>query len=284
VRIGDIDARTRIAGVTGSPIVHSLSPIIHNTWIQAAGLNAAYVAFPVEDARFEEFLGVVRSGAISGLNVTLPFKQRVLQATGSSSALARKAGAANLVWRDSSGELSADNTDGAGLLYALERQANYHPGPSPIVILGAGGAARGAVATFLDKGAQDIRIVNRTLARAEALKMDQGVAVFEWSQIEEALEGAACIVNTTSAGLIGEGLPNIPFEVMQAEAVAMDMTYKPLITEFLRLAKTSGLRTVDGLEMLIGQARPSFETLFDHPVPDIDIREVVLKTLGEISR
>lgn len=159
-----------VAGVCGAPIKHSMSPVIHNAWIAAAGLDAAYVPFAPAEDRFEAFIDGLRGGAIAGLNVTIPFKERALAAADTASDLARMAGAANLLIFEADGSIRADNTDGPGLLAAIAAQApGFDVSAAPVVILGAGGAARGAVAALLLAGAPQVRIVNRTLARAQEL-------------------------------------------------------------------------------------------------------------------
>lgn len=261
------------AGVAGQPISHSLSPLIHGLWIEAAGLNATYEPFgPADEAGFDALIAGVRSGALRGLNVTAPFKERALALADEVSAMARACGSANLlVFND--GRLSADSTDGFGLMTALAEQAPaFDPAGAPVVVLGAGGAARAAVAALRDAGAE-VSVLNRTRARAEALSADLGCAVAE----DHAVKDAALIVNALSVR------PEIDIAALRADAVLMDMTYKPLITPFLAAGRARGLTAVDGLAMLIGQARPSFEALFGVPAPSVDVRTAVLRRLGEVA-
>lgn len=282
-----LTAATRLAGVVGRPIQHSLSPVLHNAWLEAAGLDGAYVAFSVAPERFSAFIDGFRGGSLSGVNVTLPFKTDALAAADRVSARARDAGAANVLVFEADGSVSADNTDGEGLLYAFARQAPaFRPDAGPLVLYGAGGAARGAAAAFLAAGCPEVRILNRTRARAEAVADALGarVRVLDPADSAAALDGAAALINASSAGLGAEAPPPPDFAPAPAEAVAMDMTYKPLHTPFLEAAAGRGLTTVDGLDMLIGQARPAFEAFFGQPPPaGPDVRGMVLRILGEAT-
>lgn len=261
------------AAVTGNPIAHSLSPAIHGAWIAAAGIDAAYEAILSEDEA--AFRRLVAKGGLQGLNVTIPYKEAALAAADAASDLARLAGAANLlVFED--GKVRADNTDGPGLLAALQAQAGFDPKSGPAVILGAGGAAKGAAAALKLAGSPSVRIVNRTLARARELAAHLGVEAF--GDAGAALDGAAVVINATSLGLGGGEGPDAPLERAPG-AVVMDMVYKPLRTQFLERAAAAGHPTVDGLEMLIRQAVPSFEAFFGRPPPAIDVRALVLAKL-----
>jgi len=257
-----LTAATRLAGVVGRPVHHSLSPVLHNTWLG------------------------FRGGSLAGVNVTLPFKTDALAAADRVSPRARTAGAANVLVFEADGSVTADNTDGEGLLYAFARQApGFRPESGPLVLFGAGGAARGAAAAFLEAGCPEVRLLNRTRSRAEAVAEALGgrVRVLDLTDAA-ALDGAAALINASSAGLGPDAPPPPDFSAAPAGAVAMDMTYKPLRTPFLAAAAARGLATVDGLDMLIGQARPAFEAFFGRPPPaEPDVRERVLSILGEAT-
>lgn len=259
------------AGVAGQPIAHSLSPLIHGAWIAAAGVDATYEAFgPADEAGFAALVDEGRAGRLRGLNVTAPFKAQALALADVVSPTARACGSANLlIFND--GHVGADSTDGLGLMNALAEQAPDLKAPGAVaVVLGAGGAARAAVAALTAAGAR-VAVLNRTRARAEALAADLGATVAG----EGALEEAALVVNALSAQ------PEIDIAVLRADAVLMDMTYRPLMTPFLAAGRARGLTVVDGLAMLIGQARPSFEALFGLPVPDVDVRAMAIRALGD---
>ncbi len=280
-----LTATTRLAGVVGHPIAHSLSPVLHNAWIEAAGLDGAYLALSVLPGRFAAFVDGFRGSSLAGLNVTLPFKTDALAAADQASERALSAGAANLLVFRQDGTVAADNTDGEGLLYAFARQApGFRPDRGPAVLFGAGGAARGAAATFLAAGCPEVRIVNRTRTRAEALSKALGgpIRIFDLPDAAAALDGAAALINASSAGLGEAAAPPPDMTAAPDHAVVMDMTYRPLRTAFLLAGAARGLATVDGLDMLIGQATPAFEAFFGQKPPaDCDVRGRVLRILGE---
>lgn len=282
-----ISGQTLVAGVVGWPVRHSISPLIHNNWLQASGMDGVYVAFSPPRDGFSVFASGLRGGSIRGLNVTLPFKEQALalaSALGDQvSDLARLSGAANLVLFDADGTVRVDNTDGEGLLYAFARQApSLILKAAPVVILGAGGAARGAAAALILAGVPRVHMVNRTLekARAIALALGPKVKVFDPDHAEAAFDGAGAVINATSLGMGGGGGPAVPWQSVSDGAVFMDMVYRPLETDLLANASARGYQTVDGLDMLIGQARPSFEAFFGAPPPaSVDVRALALAQL-----
>ncbi|MFN3669672.1 MAG: shikimate dehydrogenase family protein [Brevundimonas sp.] len=261
------------AGVAGQPIAHSLSPLLHGAWIKATGLDAVYSAFgPADAAGFAALVAEGRAGRLRGLNVTAPFKEQALALADGVGETARRCGSANLLlFRD--GRVWADSTDGAGLLAALAEQApGLSLGGRSVVVLGAGGAARAAVAALIDAGAS-VGVLNRTPARAEALVADLGGSVVG----VEVLAEAALVVDALSVP------PDLDIDALRSDAVLMDMTYRPLMTAFLSAGRARGLTVVDGLAMLIGQARPSFEALFGAAPPEVDVRALALAAMGEAS-
>ncbi len=279
-----VSSVTRVAGVIGRPVAHSLSPLIHNAWIEAAGLDAVYVALSPSEDWLAPFISGCRGGLVAGLNVTLPFKTHALELADSASDRAWRAGAANLLLFGGDDQIAADNTDGLGLLAAFAAQAPGLDLAGQIVtVLGAGGAARGAAAALVGAGAAAVRLVNRTRERAEQIAEVLGdkIQVFGWDQLPTAFDGAAALVNSTSLGLEGGEPLTLSLEGLPATAVVMDMIYRPLRTPLLIAAAASGHVVVDGLEMLIGQARPSFEALFGRPPPvEVDVRALALAALG----
>ncbi|ATQ44635.1 shikimate dehydrogenase [Caulobacter mirabilis] len=271
-----------VAGVAGRPVTHSLSPLLHNAWIAAAGLDAVYVPLSPPEDGFRAFADGLRGGVIQGVNVTIPFKEDALAVADERSQRALLAGAANLLLFRENGTIYADNTDGLGMLGALAAQASgFDPKAGPAVVLGAGGAARGAAAALSLAGAPEVRILNRSADRAEALARDIGGTVKAVPR-DGALAEANLIVNATSLGLGGGGGPDVDLGEAPGSAVVLDMVYKPLRTEFLQRAAARGLRTADGLEMLIRQAVPSFEAFFGVAPPEsVDVRGLALNILGE---
>lgn len=268
------------AGVVGHPVAHSLSPLIHGVWIGALGLDATFERFDVAPQDFEAFVDRHRRGSLAGVNVTIPHKEVALRIADVVDAAAAGAGAANLLLFRPDGRVEARNTDGVGLLEAFRVQApGFDVTAGPVLVIGAGGAARGAVAALIGAGAQDIRISNRTKSRAQALADAFDGRV----RVSDSADGIAAVINATSLGLNGAGEVTIDWTRARPDAVAMDMVYKPLRTGFLAGARAAGRRTVDGLEMLIRQAMPSFEAFFGVAPPDIDVRTLALEALGERS-
>jgi len=273
-----------VAGVIGRPVRHSLSPIVHNAWLSAAGVDGVYVALSPAPARLGALIDGLRGGAMRGLNVTLPYKEQALALADQVSDRAASAGAANLLVFAEDGQVLADNTDGHGLLAAFAAQAPaFKAAGGPVVILGAGGAARGAAAALVTAGAPRVRLVNRTRAKALAVAEALGarVEVFGWDELDSAMTGAAALINATALGLEGRPPLELNLAALPQEAVVMDMVYRPLHTPLLIRARMSGRVIVDGLEMLIRQAEPSFEAFFGRPPPpSVDVRALALAILG----
>ncbi|MFJ6025445.1 shikimate dehydrogenase family protein [Brevundimonas sp. NPDC092305] len=271
-----ITGAAAVAGIAGDPIAHSLSPVMHNAWLAAAGMDGAYVPFrPRDPARFEALVAAGRAGLLLGLNVTAPFKEQAFGLADSSTDRARRVGSANiLVFED--GRVHADSADGEGLLIALTDQApKLTLRDSLVVVLGAGGAARAAVGSLVDAGAE-VRLLNRSRDRAEALSAELGDRV-SVAEDEAVVRDAALIINALSIQ------PAIDLDHLSAGAVVMDMTYRPVETAFLKAARARGLTTVDGLAMLVGQAAPSFEALFRRPPPPLDLRPLLLAHLEGVG-
>ncbi len=293
-----ITAQTRIAGVVGNPVRHSLSPIIHNAWIEAAGLDAVYLAFEPPKDRFREFIDGLRGGVVRGLNVTIPFKEEALALADEADEAARTSGAANVLFFHEDGRALGWNTDGQGLHLSLQAAGAFFKNPevsvfsgverSPIdraVIMGAGGAARGAAAALLKAGVRRIEIINRTIARAEAVAATMpGVIARHWGDAATSLAEAEVLINATSLGMIGQPPLELDLAPLPKSAIVMDMVYRPLLTPLLRQARDRGNRTADGLTMLIEQASLSYFGIFGRaPLHSVDVRTLCLEALGEES-
>jgi shikimate dehydrogenase len=271
-----ITGAAAVAGIAGDPIAHSLSPVMHNAWLAAAGMDGVYVPFrPRDPAGFEALIAAGRSDLLQGLNVTAPFKAQAFGLADTATERARRVGSANiLVFED--GRVHADSADGEGLLLALAEQASaLKLMDSLVVVLGAGGAARAAVGSLVDAGAE-VRLLNRSRDRADALAAELGDRV-SVADDDAVIRDAALIINALSVQ------PTVDLDQLSAGAVVMDMTYRPVETAFLKAARARSLTTVDGLAMLIGQAAPSFEALFRRPPPPLDLRPLLLAHLEGVG-
>lgn len=269
-----ITGAVKVGGVVGQPVSHSLSPVIHNAWLEAGGIDGAYVAFAPKDADgFTALVAAGRAGLLAGVNVTAPFKEQAFACADEVSAAAKLVSSANiLAFRD--GQVLADSSDGAGVIYALAEQA---PALSlkgaHVVMLGAGGASRAAAGALLQAGAR-LSILNRTRQRAEDLAADLGAGVCVAND-ETVLETADLVINALSVR------PEIDLASLPSHTVVMDMTYRPVVTPFLQAARDRGLIIVDGLAMLIGQAGAGFEAIYGLAPPLMDMRAILLKHLGQ---
>jgi len=271
-----------VAGVAGWPIKHSRSPRIHNYWLRRYGIDGVYVplAMPPEGAK--EAIRMLPSLGIRGLNVTVPNKEEAYKAMDEVDRWAQRMKAVNtIVVRD--GILYGANTDAFGFLESLrEARPGWRADVGPAVVLGAGGAARSVVAGLQDEGAPEIRILNRTPERAAAIRDEFGKPVrpMMWEQRGSALANAALLVNTTSLGM--EGLPPLDIDLgkLPENAVVYDIVYVPLETPLLAAARARGNPAIDGLGMLLHQARPGFREWFGtDPTVDQALRDHVLADL-----
>lgn len=270
-----------LAGVIGAPIAHSKSPFLHGYWLNRYGIAGHYVPLHVEQMDLEEVLRMMPKMGFVGANVTIPHKETVLGLADIVTDRAALIGAANTLIFRSDGKLHADNTDGFGFVENLRCNADWAPEAGPAAVLGAGGASRAVIASLLEVGVPEIRLSNRTRARADALKDEFGakISVVEWVHAGDMLKGARTVVNTTSLGMHGQPELKISFDHLEADAVVTDLVYTPLRTGFLTRAAEKGCQTVDGLGMLLYQAAPGFERWFGkRPEVDDATRQFILST------
>lgn len=274
-------SRRLAAGVIGWPVKHSLSPLIHGLWLNAAGLDGRYDAIEVAPQDFAATVARLRAEGLRGLNVTVPHKEAALALADRADPAARAAGAANLLLFGEHG-VEARNTDGIGLLAALAEQApRWEPCGATVLVIGAGGAARGVLPALDLAGAGDLRIVNRSHARAETLAEAVSGTAYDWDDLEAAFEDATLVINATTRGLSGEDPLRLSWPKPPKGAAALDMVYRPLRTAFLQGAAEAAWAPVDGLAMLIGQAKPSFEAFFAiAPPTDVDVRGACLAQMA----
>jgi shikimate dehydrogenase len=264
--------RIPLAAVIGSPIAHSRSPALHGYWLKRYGLKGFYIPMDVAQADLKTVLRTMPKMGFVGANVTIPHKEAILGIADVITDRAALIGAANTLIFRKDGKIQADNTDGAGFIANLRQNApHWSPASGPVAVFGAGGAARAVIAALIEVGVPEIRLANRTRARADALRSDFGakVQVQEWVQADEMIDGAAMVVNTTSLGMTGKPDLVLPLGSLAPQAVVTDLVYTPLKTQFLIEAEERGATVVDGLGMLLHQAAPGFERWFGHR-PDVD--------------
>jgi len=279
-----ISGKAKLAGVIGWPVQHSQSPRLHGYWLDQYGIDGAYIPLPVRPEDFEDAFRALPKLGFSGVNITVPHKHSALELVDVVDPLAQQIGAVNTVAVSENGNLTGYNTDGFGFLENLIHGApDFSPSAGPAVVLGAGGAARAVVCSLVAAGVTDLRLVNRTRARADALadSVHGPVSVYDFSNIDDALEGANLLVNTTALGMEGNPPLIISLNALPVQALVNDIVYAPLQTELLKAAATRGNPVVDGLGMLLHQARAGFEKWFGI-MPDVtdDLRAHILKGMN----
>ena len=273
--------RIPLAGVIGSPIAHSKSPLIFRYWLRQLGLRGHYIPMDIASGDLDEAIRTLPKLGFVGLNVTIPHKEHVLGLADLVSDRAALIGSANtLIFRDD-GKIHADNTDGYGFIENLRQGVpDWDPKAGPAAVLGAGGAARAVLSSLIDAGAPEVRLTNRTRTRSDALAREFGtkVRVYDWVQAGNMLDGSRTVVNATSLGMTGKPEMRIPLDALSRDAVVTDLVYVPLETPLLAHARSIGCQTVDGLGMLLYQAAPGFERWFGmKPKVDSALREAVLR-------
>jgi shikimate dehydrogenase len=279
-----LSGRARLAGVMGWPVGHSLSPRLHGHWLRRHRVDGAYLPLAVPPDRLAQALRALPALGFRGCNLTIPHKEAALALVDRATPLASRVGAVNTVVVEPDGTLSGDNTDGFGFLASLAAGApRWRADAGPAVVLGAGGAARAVAVSLLDAGAPEVRLLNRTPDRARSLvrELEGPVVAVPWSERATALSGAALLVNTTSLGMAGQPPLVLALDALSRTALVTDVVYSPLITPLLAVARSRGNPVVDGLGMLLHQARPGFRAWFGtDPTVDDELRTVVLAALG----
>ncbi|TPN83598.1 shikimate dehydrogenase [Mesorhizobium sp. CU2] len=265
------------AFVTGHPIAHSRSPKIHGHWLKTYGIDGSYEAIDVQPVNFSSFLEALGENRFRGGNVTIPHKEAAFAGVARRDEAADAIGAVNTLWFED-GVLCGGNTDGYGFAANLDEHAPGWAANGPAVVLGAGGASRAIIHALKERAVKDIRIVNRTLARAEELArhFGPGVSSHGAEAVDELLADAGLLINTTALGMHGDGLAADPAG-LPGHAIVTDLVYVPLETPLLAAAKKCGLKTVDGLGMLLHQAVPGFERWFGvKPEVTAELRRMIV--------
>ncbi len=274
------------ACVIGWPVRHSRSPLVHGYWLEKYAIRGAYEKVEVKPHDLGGFLENLQESGFVGCNVTVPHKEAAFALADVVSAEARAVGAANTLWLEE-GRLHASNTDIYGFMTHLSESApHWKDSNRPVMVLGAGGAARGIIYGLLKAGIGELRLANRTRQKAEELAaglkdMRERINIVDWEERGTALKEAGLLVNTTSLGMDGQPPLELSLEHLRADGVVADIVYSPLRTPLLRAAREKGCRTVDGLGMLLHQAVPGFHQWFGKkPAVTTELRNLVIADLG----
>ena len=276
-----ISGKAKLAGVMGWPVSHSRSPRLHNYWLRQHGIDGAYVPLAVAPERAEQAIRALPALGFRGANVTLPHKEVAFATMDRLDAVAQRIGAVNTIIVAEDGTLEGRNTDAFGFLENLRQGApGWRAADGPAVVLGAGGASRAVIVALLDAGVPQVRLLNRTTARAEQVAGALGgaIEVIGWESRAASLRDAGLLVNTTTQGMAGQPPLDLVLDELPSTAVVTDIVYTPLVTPLLMEARTRGNATVDGIGMLLHQARPGFEAWFGK-APEVtdDLRRFVLE-------
>ena len=273
----------KIAGVTGWPIHHSLSPVIQNFWLQKMGIKGAYTMFAVHPEEAVYAFKSLKRTTICGLNVTIPLKSKAFEAADEVTPDAQKLGVCNILYRRGD-KLIGHNTDMEGFAGPLLQQVGHnYILNNTVTVIGAGGAARAVIGALLAIGAPEIRLINRTDERAEQLAQSVNVPslyAVPWRRMKDAVYGSGLVVNASAAGMKGMAPLNLDLEYLAPEGWVYDLVYTPQDTKLLQNARKRGFNTIGGLDMLIAQARPSFKLFYGQlPPHDLDPKELLIKHL-----
>jgi shikimate dehydrogenase len=279
--------RFLLAGVMGWPVMHSRSPLLHNYWFEQHGLVGAYLPLAIEPAGLAAALRSLHPLGFAGCNLTLPHKQTAMALVDEVDVVAKRIGAISCVTVRADGSLAGSNNDCFGFVQNLKlEQPHWRADAGPAVVLGAGGGARAVCYALMQEGAKEIRLVNRSFARAQELADEfrvAGVSLLPvaWERRDAALEGAALAVNTTSLGMSGQPALEIRLDALPPGAVVADIIYVPLETPFLASARLRGHPTVNGLGMLLHQGRPAWKLWFGiEPAVTAQLRQRIERSLA----
>jgi shikimate dehydrogenase len=272
-----------LAGVMGWPVMHSRSPKLHNYWLAQHGLIGAYMPLAIKEAGLEKALRALPALGFSGCNLTIPHKEKAMKIVDHLDPVAKRIGAMNCVIVGADGSLSGTNNDGFGYIASIrETKPDWRADAGPITVLGAGGAARAVLVSLIDEGAKEIRLTNRTASRADDLASEFGgpIKTVAWDDRHDALQGCGMLINTTSQGMVGQPDMDLKLDLLPHSALVSDIVYIPLETPLLSAARRRGNTTVNGLGMLLHQARPAFKAWFG-VMPDVtpELRKMIEATI-----
>lgn len=274
-----VTGTTKLAGVLGWPVSHSKSPLLHGHWLARYGIDGAYLPLAVKPEMLEQALRALPVMGFRGANITVPHKEEACRLCDTVEPQAKKIGAVNTIRVEDDGSLFGWNTDGIGFLRNLESGSDWKGPTGPAAVLGAGGASRAVLAALVEAGVPEIRLVNRTVEKAQHVANEIGgpIQPMGFDTVDTAMDGAALLVNTTSLGMQGQPPLDISLDTLPTSAVVTDIVYAPLQTPLLVMAEKHGNKTVDGLGMLLHQAAPGFAAWFGRePEVDQELRDAVL--------
>lgn len=271
------------AFIIGHPVAHSRSPMIHGYWLKQLGILGSYERIDVAPENVEAFLSALPGSGFGGGNVTIPHKEAAFGAADEIDEAAELIGAANTLWLED-GKLHASNSDAFGFMSDLDQRAEGWRDADTALVLGAGGASRAILFALEQAGISKIHVVNRTVARAQELadRFGARVSAHSFDAVDELAADAKLVVNTTALGMGGKG--DLPMDVsrLPSSAIAVDIVYTPLETPFLAAANQRGIRTIDGLGMLLHQAIPGFERWFGtRPEVTKELRDLIVADLEQ---
>ena len=272
----------RIAGVIGDPINHTRSPLIHNYWIKKSNINCFYIPLNIKSSDLEKKVIFIRELGFCGLNVTIPHKEKIINLADEIMESAKVVGAANTIYFEN-GKIIADNTDTYGFYQSiLKNFPKYNFKKEKVLIFGSGGAARAVTSVFLKEKALEISIINRSREKAERLRNDLSykIKTYDWNDYSKALRGVSTIVNTTSLGNLGSEKFSIDLKGVRKNGIAIDLVYNPLKTSFMKKAEKENLKVINGLDMLIYQAKKGFQKWFNKtPTYTPELRKLIENSL-----
>jgi shikimate dehydrogenase len=272
-----------MAGVMGWPVMHSRSPLMHNYWMEQQGLAGTYVFLAIKPGTLGPALRAMHPLGFSGCNLTIPHKQDAMAIVDEVDDVAKKIGAISCVVVRDDGYLFGTNNDWLGFVGNLrQHEPDWRADAGPIAVIGAGGGGRAVCYALLQLGAEEIRLVNRTQSKAEAIAAEFGgpIQVSPWQDRHDVLEGAMTAINVTSQGMDGEAALDLRLDKLPTSALAIDIIYTPLETPFLAAARQRGNRTLNGLGMLLHQGPPAWKMWFDvEPAVTPELRETMERSL-----
>ena len=273
-----------MAGVMGWPVMHSRSPMMHNYWMEQQGVAGTYVFFEIKPGELAPALKALHPLGFAGCNLTIPHKLEAMSIVDEVDDVAKKIGAISCVVVREDGSLFGTNNDWFGFIGNLkQQQPDWRADAGPVTVIGAGGGSRAVCYGLLQEGATELRLVNRTRARAEAIAAEYGgpITVLPWEERHDALDGVATAVNATSQGMVGEAALDIRLDALPKTAQVADIIYTPLETPFLADARKRGNRTVNGLGMLIHQGPPAWKYWFGlEPTVTDELREMMERSIA----